>query len=79
MAFNARTLAPWQTVSVDFTTIDEYCTWFNEITGDLLDAKTADWLDVWLKAAPQHETLWLDGGDSRPCQADEADIQIMRN
>ena len=78
MSFNARTLAPWVPVSFEFTTVEEYCAWFNDITGDNLDAKTADWLDAWLKSASQHKTLWLDG-DSRPCQADEADIQIARN
>lgn len=77
MAFNARTLAPWIPVSFDFNTVEEYCAWFNEITGDVLDAKTADQLDTWLKAAPQFVN-WLDG-DSKPCPADEADIQIMRN
>ena len=78
MSFNARTLAPWQPVAIEFTTAEEYCAWFNEITGFLLDTKTVNWLDAWLKAASQHETLWLDG-DSQPCHWTEADIQIMRN
>jgi hypothetical protein len=77
MAFNARTLAPWDAVSVDFTAVDEYCEWFNEITGDLMDAQTADWIDVWMRTAHQFDVLWLDG-DTRPCPPGRAEIQIMR-
>jgi hypothetical protein len=78
MAFNARVLAPWQPTAAEFTTVNEYCAWYNKLTGDLLDAKTADWLDEWLKVASQYDTLWLDA-DSRPCSWLSAEIQIMRN
>jgi hypothetical protein len=78
MAFNARTLAPWDPVSVDFNTIDEYCDWIVKITGEPVDANTADWIRVWMNSARPNDILWLDS-ESRPSLPERADIQLMCN
>jgi hypothetical protein len=77
MAFNARLLAPWDPAFVDFNTVDEYGEWVNRLSGELLDAKTADWLNEWMKTANQYDVLWLND-ESQPCSPEHADFQIMR-
>jgi hypothetical protein len=78
MAFNARVLAPWAPVFIEFNTFDEYCEWTSHITGELLDANTADWIRIWMNTASPYEILWLDS-ESRPSLPEKAEIQLMRN
>ena len=78
MAFNARVLAPWEPVSVDFNTIDEYCDWYNTITGEDLVVPMQEWLSAWMTIARQFDTLWLND-ESYPCPAENAEIQLTRN
>jgi hypothetical protein len=76
--FTARVLSPWEPKTAEFTTVKEWCALYNALTGSFLDAKTADWLDEWLKVANQYDTIWLDA-ESHPCSWLSAEIQIMRN
>jgi hypothetical protein len=78
MAFNARILAPRAPVFVKLNTFDEYCEWINQITGDILDANTAEWVRVWMNTASPFEILWLDS-ESRPSLPENAEIQLMCN
>lgn len=77
MSFNVRLLAPWDPVHADFDTIDQYCLWFNNLSGDILSDQTANWLNEWMKTAKQFDVLWLDD-ESQPCSAEHADFQLMR-
>ena len=78
MAFNARILAPWEPVSVNFNTIDEYCNWYNAITGEDLVVPMQEWLSAWMTIARSYDTLWLND-DSYPCSSEKAEIQLMCN
>ena len=77
MAFNARVLAPWEPVSVDFDTIDEYCDWYNTITGEDIVVPMQEWVSTWMNIARSHDTLWLND-ESYPCSPEKAEIQLMR-
>jgi hypothetical protein len=78
MAFNARVLAPWAPVFADFNTFDEYCEWTTQVTGEPVDANTADWVRIWMNTASPYDILWLDS-ESRPSLPEKAEIQLMRN
>ena len=78
MAFNARILAPWEPVSVNFNTIEEYCDWYNAITGEDLVVPMQKWLSAWMAIARSYDALWLDD-ESYPCSPEKAKTQLMCN
>jgi hypothetical protein len=77
MSFNVRLLAPWDPTHTDFDTVEQYCDWYNRISGELLNTETTNWLNEWMKTANQYDVLWLDD-ESQPTAAEHADFQIMR-
>ena len=78
MAFTARLLAPLEPVSVNFNTIDEYCEWYNAVTGEDIVVPMQKWLSAWMTIARSYDTLCLND-ESYPCSSERAEVQLMCN